>query len=91
MTKYYHINVDCNQSSKTGNNRSNIIVISYLKRYIKKRLKPVGERGVKLAETNDYSDLLEYRQSVLNQPESEFQKITIDIIDKAIENLKKQV
>jgi hypothetical protein len=44
-----------------------------------------------LAKTNDYSDLLEYRQSVLNQPESEFQKITIDIIDKAIENLKKQV
>ena len=36
----------------------------------------------------DFSDLLKFRDSVKNQPESPFQKITLDIIDKAIENLK---
>jgi hypothetical protein len=39
----------------------------------------------------DFSDLLQYRESVKNQPETSFQKITLDIIDKAIENLKKKV
>jgi hypothetical protein len=37
---------------------------------------------------SDFTDLLEYRESVKNQPETPFQKITLDIIDKAIENLK---
>jgi len=37
---------------------------------------------------NDFSCLLEYRDSLLQQPETPFQKIAIDIVDKAIENLK---
>jgi len=36
----------------------------------------------------DFADLLEYRDSIKNQPETPFQKITLDIIEKAIENLK---
>lgn len=38
----------------------------------------------------DFSDLLEYRNSISLQPETPFQKIAIEIIDKAIENLKKE-
>jgi len=36
----------------------------------------------------DFTDLFEYRDSVKNQPETPFQKVTLEIIDKAIENLK---
>jgi hypothetical protein len=36
----------------------------------------------------DFTDLLEYRDSVKNQPETPFQKIALDVIDKAIENLQ---
>jgi hypothetical protein len=39
----------------------------------------------------DFSDLLQYRESVKNQPETSFQKVALDIIDKAIENLKNKV
>jgi hypothetical protein len=36
----------------------------------------------------DFEDLLEYRNSVKDQPETTLQKITLEIIDKAIENLR---
>jgi hypothetical protein len=37
----------------------------------------------------DITDVLEYREFINNQPKTDFQKITLDIIDKAIENLRK--
>ena len=37
---------------------------------------------------NDFSGLLEYRDSLLQQPQTPFQKIAMDIVGKAIENLK---
>jgi len=39
---------------------------------------------------SDISDLIEYRELVNSQPETEFQKITLEIVDKAIENLRKR-
>jgi hypothetical protein len=46
------------------------------------------EKGAVANKISDFTDLLVYRDSVSNQPETPFQKITLDIIDKAIENLK---
>jgi hypothetical protein len=36
----------------------------------------------------DFEDLEKYREQVKQQPETPFQKIELDIIDKAIANLK---
>ena len=36
----------------------------------------------------DVTDLLVYRELVNSQPKTEFQQITLEIVDKAIENLK---
>jgi hypothetical protein len=45
-----------------------------------------GVRGMN--PNTDFEDLLEYRNSVRDQPETALQKITLEIIDKAIENLR---
>ncbi len=36
----------------------------------------------------DLTDLEEYRDSISKQPETEFQKIELDIIDRALANLR---
>jgi hypothetical protein len=36
----------------------------------------------------DLSDLIEFREQVRQQPETEFQKIELDIIDRALTNLR---
>jgi hypothetical protein len=38
----------------------------------------------------DLTELLLYRDSVKNEPETDFQKIALGVIDKAIENLRAQ-
>jgi len=38
----------------------------------------------------DLSDLEEYRELVSKQPETEFQKIELDIIDRALANLRSE-
>ena len=38
----------------------------------------------------DLTDLIAYRDLVKSQPESDFQKITLDKIDKAIVNLQEK-
>ena len=38
----------------------------------------------------DLSDLEEYREMVSRQPETEFQKIELDIIDRALANLRSE-
>lgn len=39
----------------------------------------------------DFDDLEKYREQVKQQPETPFQKIELDIIDRAIANLKGNV
>jgi hypothetical protein len=46
------------------------------------------EKGDLASKITDFTDLIEYRNSVLSQSETPIQKITLEIIDKAIENLK---
>ncbi len=39
----------------------------------------------------DFSDLEEYRRIIAMEPETPFQKYALEVIDKAIENLKKAI
>jgi len=43
-----------------------------------------------VAKLVDLTDLEKYRDDVSRQPESDFQKIALDVIDRALVNLKSE-